>query len=305
MDTLECMRVFVAVARKESFTAGAKILGISTKLASKSVAQLESRLGARLLYRTTRSVSMTETGITYLNRCAAIVEQLDELEDLVQQRQVELAGPIRITAPTGFGSNQLIHALRPFQLQHPKVALDLYLSDQHVALVEEGFDLAIRFGVLEDSSLVARKLMDMRVVVFASPQYLRQHGCPSRPEDLVAHDCILSRAPAQPNLWQFNNAGQTLTIAVNGAHQANAPRAVAHMVAGGIGIGRGPLYSVAPFLETGELQMLLEAYEPESASLYAVYPTSRHLTARIRALIDHLVEFYRSDQQGLTHLMSV
>ncbi len=298
MDTLESMRAFMAVARKQSFTGGARLLGISTKLASKYVAQLEAKLGAQLFNRTTRSVSLTATGASYLERCTAIVEQVDELEDLVQQRQSELAGPIRITAPTGFGSNQLIHALNPFQLTHPKVALDLHLSDQRVAIVEEGFDLAVRFGALEDSSLIARKLMDMRVVVFASPHYLEKHGTPLTPDALGEHDCIIPRAAKHPNHWQFNDNGRALTVAVNGTHQANAPRAVAHMAAGGIGISRGPIYSIDPFLKTGELQLLLEDYEPEGFSLYAVYPTSRHLTARIRSLIDHLVEYFSNAGQA-------
>ncbi|BCD96489.1 LysR family transcriptional regulator [Marinagarivorans cellulosilyticus] len=292
MDTLEGMRVFIAVARKQSFTGGAKVLGISTKLASKYVAQLEAKLSAQLFNRTTRSVSLTATGASYLERCSAIVDQLDELEDLVQQRQAELAGPIRITAPTGFGSHQLIQALNPFQLANPKVEIDLHLSDQRVAIVEEGFDLAVRFGALEDSTLIARKLMNMRVVTFASPAYLAQHGTPRTPEELSEHNCVISKAATHPYHWKFNNTGKTLTVVVSGSHQANAPRAVAHMVAGGIGISRGPLYSVAPFLKSGQLQLVLEDYEREGFSLYAVYPTSRHLTARIRALIDHLVDYF-------------
>lgn len=292
MDTIEGMRTFLAVAQKKSFTGGAKTLGMSTKLASKYVGQLEAKLGAQLFNRTTRSVTLTATGSAYLERCTAIVEQITELEDVVQQRQAKLAGPIRITAPTGFGSNELIGALKPFQLAHPKVTMDLHLSDQRLAIVEEGFDLAIRFGKLDDSTLIARKLRDMRIVVFSSPEYLASHGQPQHPSALATHNCVLPSASASPNQWQFNMAGSLQTVTVDGTFKANAPRAVAHMVAGGVGISRGPFYSVEPFLKSGQLELLFEEYEVEGFSLYAVYPTSRHLTARIRALIDHLVDYF-------------
>ena len=189
MDTIDGMRTFVAVSRQNSFTAGAKMLGVSTKLASKYIGQLETRLDAQLFHRTTRSVTLTETGQAYLERCIPLLEQFDELEDLVQERQSELAGTIRLTAPTAFGSTELVNALRPFQIQHPKVSIDLHLSDQRVAIIEEGFDLAIRFGELEDSSLIARKLMNMRIVVFASPHYLAQKGEPIHPNGLLTHNC--------------------------------------------------------------------------------------------------------------------
>ena len=159
MDTVEGMRTFAAVAALGSFTGGARQLGMSTKLASKYVRQLEERLGAQLFHRTTRSVTLTETGHTYFQRCRPLLDQFDELEGLVQARHSELAGPIRITAPTGFGSTQLVEALRPFQAAHPKVGIELHLSDHHVSMIEQGFDLAIRFGALKDSALVARKLM--------------------------------------------------------------------------------------------------------------------------------------------------
>lgn len=297
MDTLEGMRTFLAVAQKKSFTAGAKVLGISTKLASKYVAQLEDRLGAQLFNRTTRSVTLTATGSAYLERCIVIVEQINELEDVVQQRQAELAGPIRITAPTGFGSNELIGALKPFQLAHPKVTMDLHLSDQRLAIVEEGFDLAIRFGKLDDSTLIARKLRDMRIVTFTSPQYLAAHGEPVHPSALATHNCVLQKASSQPHHWLFNIDGKIHTVTVDGTFSANAPRAVAHMVAGGVGISRGPLYSVEPFLKSGQLTLLFEDYEIEGFSLYALYPTSRHLTARIRTLIDHLVTYFGDSKE--------
>ena len=292
MDTIDGMRTFVAVARLKSFTAGAKPLGISTKLASKYVRQLEQRLGAQLFNRTTRSVNLTETGRAYLERCVPILDQLDELEGLVQERQSELAGPIRVTAPTAFGSHELVDALAAFQLKHPKVSIDLHLSDQRVAVIEEGFDLAIRFGQLEDSSLMARRLLSMRVVVFASPDYLTKNGNPAHPQALLSHNCLLQKTSSDPEHWKFRINGSLQSIRVSGSFCANSPRAIAKMAAGGTGIGMSPLYVVEPYIKRGELTLLFEEMEGTVFGLYAVYPPSRQLTARIRALIDHLAMTY-------------
>ena len=290
MDTLEGMRTFAAVAARGSFTDGAKRLGISTKLASKYVRQLEERLGAQLLHRTTRSVTLTETGEAYYRRCLPLLDQFDELEGLVQTRQSELAGPIRITAPTGFGSTQLVRALRPFLADHPKVAVELHLSDHHVSLVDQGFDLAIRFGALKDSSLVARKLMDMRIVCCASPDYLQANGRPDEPAALADHNCLLPVGAGPSDQWEFRINGQIRSVAVRGNFRANSPRAVAQMASDGLGIARMPLYTAEPFIESGHLSLLFEAQEAKVIGLHAVYPPGRHLTARVRAVIDHLAD---------------
>lgn len=292
MDTLEGMRVFVAVAEQQSFTGGARRLGMSTKLASKYVRQLEERLAAQLFNRTTRRVTLTETGRAYLERCVPLLDQLDELEDVVQARQSELAGSIRITAPTGFGSRELVQALEPFQRAHPNVSIQLQLSDHHVGIIDEGIDLAVRFGTLRDSSLVARKLMDMRLVVIASPDYLAKHGKPDHPNALATHNCLQQLTSADPLIWTFEVDGEEISVRVDGSFRANSPRAVAYMAAGGLGIGRCPYYTAEPFLERNALQILFAEQEANSTTLHAVYPPNRHLTARIRALIDHLADWF-------------
>lgn len=293
MDTIQGMRAFAAVAAHSSFTEGAKRVGISTKLASKYIAQLEDRLNAQLFNRTTRSVTLTETGRSYYERCLPLLDQFDELEGLVQQRQSELAGRIRITAPTGFGSAELIHLLKPFQAQHPKVSVELHLSDHHVSMVEEGYDLAIRFGALKDSNLVARKLTDMRIVCCVSPGYLKQFSTPTEPSALSEHNCLLQTTSTHTDHWEFKGPDGVQQIPVSGNFRANSPRAVANMAADGLGIGRIPLYTARPFLAAGQLQLIFEAQEAKSIGLYAAYPQNRHLTARIRALIDHLVAQFR------------
>lgn len=292
MDTIDGMKTFVAVATKQSFTNGAKQIGISTKLASKYVAQLEEQLGAQLFYRTTRNVTLTETGYAYYERCMPILDQINELESVIQDRQSELAGPIRMTASTGFGSNELIEALKPFQAANPNVSIDLHLSDKHVAIIEDGFDIAIRFGGLNDSSLIARKLKDMRIVVFASKKYLREKGEPLTPQELTTHDCLIQKVLSDPLNWKFKIDEEIVSIAVNGNFKANSPRAIAHMAAGDLGIGQGPIYAVEPFLQDGSLKILFAENEVPGFGLYAVYPANRHLTARIRALIDHLAAYF-------------
>ncbi|MBQ4826024.1 LysR family transcriptional regulator [Leisingera sp. HS039] len=292
MDKLDCMRTFAAVAAQSSFTSGALQLGISTKLASKYVARLEEQLGAQLLNRTTRKVTLTDTGRAYLERCLPLLDQFDELEDVVQLRQQELAGPVRITAPTGFGSRELVEALQPFQQMHPKVTVELVLSDRHLPILEEGVDLAVRFGTLKDSTLVARKLCAMRLVVVASPAYLAAQGTPAEPETLATHNCLLQMTSPQPDAWTFGRKDRQRTIIVGGSFRANSPRAVAHMASSGLGIARCPHYTALPFLQDGRLQVLFEKQETDPITLYAVYPPSRHLTARIRALIDHLAAYF-------------
>ncbi|MBW4708216.1 LysR family transcriptional regulator [Roseobacter sp. YSTF-M11] len=292
MDKIETMRAFAAVAQDKSFTAAAKRLGVSTKLVSKYVAQLENRLAVQLFNRTTRSVALTDSGQAYLERCKSLLEQFDELDALVQDRQTALSGPIRLTAPTGFGSTKLIPPLRDFMQTHPGVTLDLRLTDTRVALVEEGLDLAIRIGALPDSTLVARKLSDMPLVICASPDYLATHGTPDHPAALSTHSCLINDGRLAPETWPFFKNGRSHAIHVSGGFHANAPAAIAEMAMGGLGVAMSPMYAVETALATGQLLRLFADYKTEDMGLYALYPPNRHLTSRVRALIDHLVGSY-------------
>lgn len=298
MDTLTGMETFVAVAKQRSFTGGAKVLGISTKLASKYVAQLESKLGAQLLNRTTRSVTMTELGNVYFSRCVAILDQYSELEGVIQTKQSELAGLIRIAAPTSFGSNELVKALDLFKKSHPRVSIDLQLSDQRVSLVEDGFDLAIRFGELEDSSLIARKLLDMRVVVFSSPAYLSRMGIPKDPDALSTHDCLIFSSSVDPMHWKFKRGRTMFAVPIKGSFRSNSPEAIVNMVLSGVGIGRVPIYLVNDYIKSGNVKVLFEGLQTDDFALNAIYPPSRHLTSRIRAVIDHLVDYFKYHPYG-------
>ena len=262
MDTIDGMRTLIAVAKQKSFTGGAKQLGISTKLASKYIGQLEKKHGALLFHRTTRSVTLTETGQAYFDRCVPLLEQFEELEDVIQHRQSALSGVIRITAPTAFGSTKLVDALAPFLEKHPNISVELSLSDLRVAIIQEGVDVAIRFGELQDSTLIAKKLLNMRHVVFASPDYLAKES------------------------------GEVFSVNVHGVFASNSPRAVAQMASQGLGIGMGPMYVTEPYLKDGSLQLLFEDFEANEFILNAVFASNRHLPARIRALLDHLADWF-------------
>lgn len=293
MDTLVGMETFIAVAKQKSFTGGAKVLGISTKLASKYVAKLEEKLGTQLLNRTTRSVTLTETGKVYFDRCLNILDQYNELEGVIQSKQSDLAGPIRIAAPTSFGSNELILALNLFKKNNPRVSIDLQLSDHRISIVEDGFDLAIRFGDLEDSTLIARKLLTMNVVVFSTPEYLERYGVPKHPDALSTHDCFIFSSSVDPMHWKFKQGRRMFAVPVQGSFRSNSPEAIVKMVLSGSGIGRVPVYLLENYIESGEVVTLFTDLQTDDFALNAIYPPSRHLTSRIRALIDHLVDYFQ------------
>ncbi|MBN9671235.1 LysR family transcriptional regulator [Roseibium aggregatum] len=288
MDRIETIRAFVAVAQENSFTAAGRRLGLSTKLVSKYVRHLEQRLETQLFNRTTRSVALTDVGISYLERCRPILDQIDDLDSLVRERQSALAGPIRLTAPTGFGSTRLTEALVPFLQEHPQIELAMKLTDTRVALIEEGLDLAIRIGSLPDSTLIARKLSDMPMVLCASPDYLERRGRPEDPEALAAHSCLADSNQPEQNVWRIRSQGKEHVLKLDAAIQCNAPGALATMALGGLGIARSPLYAVENHLEAGRLEPVLPDCETTVLGVYALYPPNRHLSRRLRALIDHL-----------------
>lgn len=290
IDKIETMRAFTAVAQEGSFTAAARRLGMSTKLASKYVQRLEAGLETQLFNRTTRSVTLTDVGTAYLQRCRPILEQVDELESLVRERQTSLAGPIRITAPTMFGSTKLTQALIPFMLAHREVEVDLKLSDSRVALVEEGFDVAIRVGALRDSTLIVRKLANMPLIVCAAPAYLDKHGRPDNPKALATHDCLVDENQSDATVWRFHSGHGDVAVKIAGTLRANSPGAIAQMAVGGLGIARSPRYVVEAALKDGRLEQQLSGFMTDEFGLYALYPPNRHLTARVRALIDHLAQ---------------
>jgi DNA-binding transcriptional LysR family regulator len=287
MDRLDEIRAFAAVADARSFTQAARRLGVSGAQVSKLVARLEDRLGARLLNRTTRDVSLTDTGRAYLERARILLEDFEALEGSVRDHDGP-RGLLRISAPVAFGATQLDPALLDFAAAYPEISLEVFYSDRMVNLVDEGFDLAIRIGRLTDSSLIARRLAPVRMVACASPAYLQRHGAPLAPSDLAEHEAILDLNVSEPGVWSFGDAGKCVEVRVGGRLRFASAEACLTAAERGFGIARTPDFVAAPRLRDGRLTALLCRYEPEVVGVHAVYPHARHLAAKVRVFVDFL-----------------
>ena len=293
MDKIEMMKVFTVVARNRSFTGAARELDMATQTVSKYVKSLEDQLGVQLFDRTTRKVNLNHTGTAYFERCNELLQQFDELESSVTAQHVSPRGKIRISAPTAFGELHLVPALKDFLQLHPDIVVDADLSNRKVSLVEEGFDLAIRIGQLPDSSMVAKKLASMRVSVCASKEYLATHGTPQHPSDLANHNCFVDHNFRGGRHWPFVVDGKPLKVEVGGSFQSNSPGSISKMVLAGLGIGLSPMYIISTHLVAGRLVTLFDDYEANQFGVYAIYPHRKHLSRRVRVLVDFLAERFR------------
>lgn len=294
MDRLDEIRAFVAVAEAKSFTHGARKLDVSGAQVSKLVARLENRLGARLLNRTTRDVSLTETGQAYLERARELLEEFDALESSVRDQRGP-SGNLKVSAPVSFGRGQLTPALLDFASQCLAVSLDVHFSDRLVNLVEEGFDVAVRIGTLPDSSLVARRLAAVRLVTCASPAYLAGAGVPITLDDLAPHEAILDTNLRDPALWRFGRGGAAEDVRVRGRLRFSGAEACVEAALRGFGILRTPAFAAAEDLRAGRLVPILCNYEPEEIYVHVVYPHARHLAAKVRGFADFLVQRYAGE----------
>ena len=292
MDTLLGMRTFCAVVSAGSFIKGAESLGLSSALASKYVSQLEERLGVRLLNRTTRSMALTEAGQAYYDECSQLIDDFDMLEKVTRDRQSTPMGHLRISAPVSFGQDHLTEALAAFLKHHPGISIESKLTDRFVNVVNEGYDMAIRIGKLEDSSLIARKLMPISICVFASPAYLEAHGTPSCPDDLSAHQCIVDVNHRGRNNWHFETSDGTKMITVKGQYVTNSADSCRKMALAGIGIGRIPEFIVEDDLKAGRLVRLLPDVVHREHNLFALYPHSRHVATKVRVCVDFLARHF-------------
>lgn len=293
MDRLACDRMFVAVMETGSFTAAAARMGTRSGQASKLVARLEEALGVRLLLRTTRAVAPTEAGQAYFDRLRPLLEEFDSLDAAMRDATQAPRGRLRLTAPVTFGGLELTRALTDFALRWPEVALEVSFSDRMVNLVEEGFDLALRVGRPEDSSMIARRLCDVRLLVVASPEWVDRHGAPARPQEVQGLPCILDSNFRDPGRWPFRVAGRAVAVPVQGRLRFSNATACLAAAEAGLGLACLPSFVAAEALRAGRLVHLLPGFEPEPFGLHAVWPHSRHLAARVRALVDLLAERYR------------
>jgi DNA-binding transcriptional LysR family regulator len=285
--------VFLAVARHGSFSAAADELGLSKAMISRHVSRLESRLGVRLLNRTTRRVGLTEAGTAYRDRMKELLEDFHETEQSVANLSTEPRGMLRVLAPTSFGSFHLARAVADFRKAYAEVDVDLVLTDRPGDLVEEGMDLAIRVGDLEDSSFVARKLAQARVVVCAAREYLDAHGRPKHPDDLRRHDCLVYTGRQLSGDWSFTIDGTVRMDRFEGHIRSNIGDALRVAALQGSGVVQMPTYMVGLDIAAGRLEVVLENFEPPPRPIHAIYLYRRYLSAKVRTFVNFLSErFY-------------
>lgn len=288
MDKLDDMVAFIKVVEARSFTAAGARLGLSKSVVSRRIAELEDRLGARLLNRTTRKLSLTEIGQAFYERCARIVADVEEAERAVGDLHGAPRGRLRLNAPVSFGRLHLAAAIVAFIERYPAIEIDVDLNDRYVDLLEDGYDLAVRVGRLRDSSLVARKLAPSRRAVVASPAYLERCGVPETPLDLANHNCLLYTNIPTAEQWQFADGDEAFSVKVTGPMRANNGDLACAAAVAGMGIAVLPTFLCGAALATGDLVALDLPLKTTETGVYAVYPQNRHLSSKVRAFVDFL-----------------
>lgn len=285
---------FYLLAKQGSLAATARELGLTPPAVSKRLTALEARLGIRLVHRTTRSMSLTPEGEIYFSHAARILTQIDEVEQLVSSSRAAPKGLIRVNASLGFGRQYIGPALAAFFTKYPEVEIQLEISDHPLDLATHGFDLGIRFGTLPDAAFHARKIASNRRLLCASPLYLEKHGVPERLSDLQRHNCIFLRQNETPyGVWSFTVGSRTQNIKVRGPLGCNDGAVALNWALEGHGILLRAEWDIARYVRSGRLRVLLEDQTPVRADVYAVYPQQLHLPARVRSLIDFLVERFK------------
>jgi DNA-binding transcriptional LysR family regulator len=290
MDKIANMQAFAAVAHSGSFAEGARHLNIANSVISKRIKDLEDFLGAQLFLRTTRKVTLTETGQGYLDHVQRILDELEEVESGIRYETQKPVGSIKLTAPLSFGLKTLAPALASYLAKCPDVSIKTYLSDRRVDLVAEGYDLAIRIGALEDSTLIAKKLCGGRRVVCASPAYLKKFGKPKTPADLKTHNCLSYINLAEGKAWPFLVDGQKIWQPVHGNFLSDNGDLLHQAAVAGGGISLLPTFIIGESLKSKVLQIVLDDFEEKDFDIYAVYQPTKHVSIKIRTLIDHLTQ---------------
>jgi len=297
MDRLNSMNTFVQVVGKGSFTGASEKLGCSRAQISKSVMQLEAHLGTRLLNRTTRKISLTQTGRVYYERCKVILQDIEEIEGIAGEQTSTPRGTLTISAPTSFGILQLQKAIPEYIKQYPQVKISLSLADRFIDVVSEGFDVGIRIAQLEDSSLIARKIAPCKQAFCASPGYLRENGIPQEPADLAHHPCLTYSNDLKPDTWVLHGPEGAQSIKVAGPVCADNGDILKAAAISGLGITLLPTFIVGPDIKAGGLQQILAEYCPPEISIYAVFPSRRYLSAKVRTFVDFLSDYF-GDRPG-------
>jgi DNA-binding transcriptional LysR family regulator len=295
MDRLISMAVFKRAVDDGSFAAAARHFGISSEMAGIHVRSLETHLGVRLLNRTTRRLSLTDVGRSYHARCTAILADLGEAEAEASSQQTVPRGLLRIAAPVTFGVRYIAPAVGDYMLGYPEVTLEIAVSDRIVNLVEEGMDLAIRVGELQGSSLISRKLTSARLVVCASPDYLRRAGRPEAPSDLTRHACLIYTETATPTTWRFRSPdGQVDTVRVSGPVSSSNPEVIHQLALAGLGVILAPSFTVGIDIVQGRLMPLLTEWQSRTLPIHVLYPHRSLLSVKVRSFIDFIVARFGS-----------
>ncbi|HVR92828.1 MAG TPA: LysR family transcriptional regulator [Casimicrobiaceae bacterium] len=289
MDRLQAITAFARVVESGSFARAAERLDVSVSSISRQVSELEAHLDARLLNRTTRRLSLTESGRAFYERCVQLLADLEEAEESASAGTARPRGTLRLTCGTTFGARHLAPAIAEFVARHPQVRFDVELSDRAVDLVDEGFDAAVRIGKIGSEQLVGRKIGVTHLVCCASPAYLERHGVPQKPEDLATHACLTYEYSPQKNVWPFrDSSGGDRSVRVDGPLHANSGRFLVALAVAGVAITIEPDFIVGPDVRAGRLVPLLQAFEAAPANIYVAYPSRRHLSGKVRAFADFL-----------------
>ncbi|MES0871085.1 LysR family transcriptional regulator [Pseudovibrio sp. SCP19] len=296
MDQISALPVFVMVVEHQGFAAAARELGVSKSAVSKRITLLEEHLGARLLNRSTRNVSLTEAGELYYARAVDALEAAKEAENAVAQMQGKPKGRLKINVPMTFGRLHIAPLIPKFLKLNPEISVDMIMDDRTVDLVDGGFDLAIRGGRLKDSSLIARKIAPCLNVLAASPQYLEEHGTPATPQDLQAHNCLHYAYFSDQHEWTLEGPERQIRVETSGNYQVNNGDALTTAVLGGCGIGRLTTFVAGEYIRSGALTQVLPNYTLPTQTMYAVYPNRKYLPTKTRVFIDFISEQIGSDR---------
>lgn len=291
MEHLTQMVTFAHVVQSGSFAAAARRLGVATSVTSKHVSKLEKKLGARLLNRSTRRLSLTEAGAAYFEHCARIVEEIDSSGNAIERLQARPCGLLRVTAPPSLVTQHLVPMLGKFRQRYPDIDLEFDVSNRVVDLAQEGFDLALRVTRIPADNMIARKLAYLRMVLCASPSYLQARGTPRQINELESHDCLLFSLADPEATWRFRLDGQLVTVPVRAVFRANATDPLYQLALGGMGIALLPSFVAGQDIREGRLIQLLPEYQPDYGSdLFAMYLPHRYVAPKLRVFVDFLLE---------------
>ena len=294
MDRLVAMEMFVRIVETGSFSAVARELGTTQPTISKQLTALEKQLKTRLLNRSTRSISLTEPGTAYYDRCKRIIDEVQEAEGALGRLQSSLIGALHVNSSIGLGQIFLTPLILKFQQQYPELTVELTLNDRYIDLVEEGVDVAVRLGRLTDSSLVARRLGSTRRLLVATRTYLAAHGTPLTPGDLVHHNCLLYAYLSTGNEWTFTGSDGEIRVRVQGNFKANNGHAIREALLADAGVALTPDWLIHDKLESGAVVALLPEFANAPLEINAVYPSGRHVSAKVRAFIEFLLAEFRA-----------